>query len=68
VEKSIFAMTETRESIPIEGVQGKKVTLKNEGVAYVSYRPILTMRVIQFGFVTNEWGLTSGWRLELEEV
>ncbi len=35
---------------------------------YVRFRPILTMRIINFHFKIDEWGAKVGWTLELEEV
>ena len=35
---------------------------------FLSYRPWLDMRVMHFSLFTDEWGLKSGWRLDLEEV
>lgn len=35
---------------------------------YVSYRPILSMRVTDFLIRTNEWTFESSWELFLEEI
>lgn len=35
---------------------------------YISYRPKLHMMVKDFSLKTDEWGMVSGWRLDLEEV
>lgn len=35
---------------------------------FVTYQPILTMLVKTYTLETDEWGLTVGWTLELEEV
>ena len=35
---------------------------------FLTYRPFLTMLVKDYYLETDEWGLTVGWRLELEEV
>ncbi|MBR1733964.1 MAG: hypothetical protein IJ730_00700 [Alphaproteobacteria bacterium] len=35
---------------------------------FVCFRPWLTMQVTNFQLETNEWGLSGGWKLELEEV
>jgi len=36
--------------------------------AYTFYRPRLTMRVVGFGYDTDEYGATVSWTLELEEI
>ncbi|MDR2107812.1 MAG: hypothetical protein LBO73_04860 [Holosporaceae bacterium] len=35
---------------------------------FVCFRPWLTMRVINFSLETDEWGMSGGWKLVLEEV
>eukprot|EP01035_Chromulina_nebulosa_P020442 gene20442-26524_t len=40
----------------------------NGADVFISYRPWLSMRVISLKLSTDEWGLKSGWKLELEEV
>jgi hypothetical protein len=70
VVDSVFAINCNQEARKIEEVKGRKVVLE-EGFAteiYVSYRPWLDMRVVNFSLITNEWGLSAGWRLELEEI
>lgn len=68
VEKSLCAITEERDPMRIICFNGKEITLDNQKVGYVSYRPVLKMRVTRFGLTTDEWGAKAGWRLELEEV
>ncbi len=68
VEESLCAITEARDPMKIICFNGKEVTLDNKKIGYVSYRPILKMRIIRFGLTTDEWGGRAGWRLELEEV
>ena len=34
---------------------------------FLTYRPWLIMRVLTYHLETDEWGLTVGWRLEMEE-
>lgn len=46
--------------------EGRIINVPQKG--YVSFRPILKMRVTQFSLKTNEWGLKVGWSLHLEEV
>lgn len=35
---------------------------------FVYFRPWLTMQVTNFKLETNEWGMSGGWRLDMEEV
>lgn len=35
---------------------------------FITYKPILTMMVKNYGLETDEWGLSVGWTLELEEA
>ena len=35
---------------------------------FVSYRPRLTMMVVDWTIATDEWGAATGWALQLEEV
>jgi hypothetical protein len=68
VEESICAIDEQRNPVPIICFSEKEIILDNDEMAYVSYRPLLTMRVIRYVLTTNEWGVNAGWRLDLEEV
>ncbi|MDR0968267.1 MAG: hypothetical protein LBL99_01370 [Holosporaceae bacterium] len=35
---------------------------------FVCFRPWLTMKVVDFSLETDEWGMSGGWKLSLEEV
>lgn len=35
---------------------------------FVSFRPWLSMKVLDFSLETDEWGMTGCWRLRLEEL
>jgi hypothetical protein len=35
---------------------------------FVCFRPWLTMKIIDFSLETNEWGMSGGWKLILEEI
>ena len=52
----------------IRNVETKEILVKGEGEIFVSYRPKLTMIVVKFSLLTDEWGLVCGWNLHLEEV
>lgn len=51
---------------------GTTVTLTGEGTYpntfYLSYRPLLKMRILTFKFLADEWGGKEGWRMTLEEI
>lgn len=66
VEGSVAAMDQVQVPVKIMSVKGRTVTL--EGKGYVSYRPLLDMRVTDFSLTTHEWEVQGGWKLELEEV
>lgn len=68
VEGSIVAMTAEREPLSVT-CEGSSLELP--GMAepiFVCYRPRLKMKVRHYELFTNEWGLSSGWKLDLEEV
>lgn len=68
VEGSIIAFTSEREPLDVKR-DGKTVKLPNiEEPIFVSYRPRLHMKVRHYELFTNEWGLSSGWKLDLEEI
>lgn len=50
-------------------VQGREVTfsLPFPG-GFITYRPFLMMLVREYTLKIDEWGVTVGWTLELEEV
>lgn len=57
--------------IPQNGTMVKLKSLalpKNHGIGYVSYRPEIEMRITSYKLETDEWGMTVGWEVELEEI
>lgn len=70
VEGSVFVLTAQQQEKEIQEVRGRTIafTNQNDEEVFVSYRPWLDMRVVTFSLMTNEWGLTAGWRLVLEEI
>lgn len=44
------------------------ITQVSDEKIFVCFRPWLTMKVIDFSLETNEWGMSGGWKLILEEV
>lgn len=68
VEGSVVAMTDEREPLEIRH-DGDQVYLPHMvGPIFVSYRPRLHMKVRNYELFTSEWGMSSGWKLDLEEV
>lgn len=68
VEGSVVAMTAERDPLSVT-CDGNCIELP--GMAepiFVCYRPRLHMKVCHYELFTNEWGLSSGWKLELEEI
>jgi hypothetical protein len=41
---------------------------KHEEKIFICFRPWLTMRVTDFLLETDEWTMSSGWKLILEEI
>lgn len=69
VAGSLYAYSDDKTEITILKVNGKNITLAapNPG-GYLCYRPLLSMRVVQYSLNTNEWGIKVGWKMECEEI
>jgi len=69
VQGSSYAYNQNQEEIKILQIYGKHIILEspNSG-GYVCYRPLLSMRIIQYSLSTNEWGIKVGWNMECEEI
>lgn len=72
VKGSVMLQVTGKPFTPLLEAQGNEVSLP-EGLqegqkGYLSYRPILTMRVISFHLETEEWGAEVGWTLTMEEI
>lgn len=65
---SITVVSEDKKPVQLIRCEENNVEIATLDVAYVCYRPILAMRLISYSLKMNEWGLKSGWTLELEEV
>ena len=65
-------MDHEQQALEIDAVLDRKVILKehqkSEQKKYIFYCPFLQMRLINYKFLTHEWGKTNGWHLELEEI
>ena len=73
IEGSVWAVDSNQQSIAIRQIVGQSVDLMpfstpTDGECFITYRPWLIMRVITYSLTTHEWGLKTGWRLELEEI
>ncbi len=69
VPDSWSAETLSGETIQIYTVEDLKVTLKAaDEKGYFSYRPCLSMMLASYQLKTDEWGMTVGWDMVLEEV
>jgi hypothetical protein len=71
VEDSVVVIDKKSQEKEILLVDGRHITLKeidNNEEYYIFYRPYLLMCVISYKLLTNEWGTSGGWQLDLEEV
>lgn len=67
VPSSLRAINDERRAVDVVSVEGKHVVLEAPG--YVGYRPVLKMKLIDFGYETEEWGDGAiSWYLKLEEI
>jgi hypothetical protein len=69
VEESVSVVNSCGKAIRFE-LEGDEVNLLesyNEKI-FVCFRPWLIMLVIDFSLETNEWGMSGGWKLILEEI
>ncbi|WP_032112224.1 hypothetical protein [Candidatus Paracaedibacter symbiosus] len=65
---SITVVDENKNPVQLIRCEEGNIEVATTEIAYVCYRPILAMRIISYTLKTNEWGVKSGWSLELEEV
>lgn len=66
---SIYAYDTDNTQIPILRIQGKSIQLQTpHSSGYICYRPLLSMRIVQYSLSTNEWGVKVGWHMECEEI
>ncbi len=69
VAGSVSAVNNFGEQIPFKLIDNDvELYQPYEEKVFVSFRPWLTMQVINFSMITKEWDMEGGWRLELEEV
>lgn len=65
---SISVFDENKKPVHLVRCEENNIEVATIEAAYVSYRPVLIMRIISYSLKTNEWGVKSGWSLEMEEV
>jgi len=65
---SLHLYEQSGKAWPIDSPQDRWVSIpQNFPGGFLTYRPVLIMIVKNYTFETDEWGLTVGWKLELEE-
>ncbi|MBW8309835.1 MAG: hypothetical protein K0M45_09440 [Candidatus Paracaedibacteraceae bacterium] len=65
---SVYAINGQHHPLPIISIEGKEIVIESDQPYFVSYRPLLTMRIIRYVLKTDEWGLKAGWQMDLEEI
>lgn len=60
--EEVSFLEKTPQMLTFHTPPGKKEAL------FISYRPLLQMRITSFSLETDEWGTKGGWRLTLEEI
>lgn len=66
---SLYLYDSSKKLWPIEQKEGLWVFLPLDFPGgFITYHPYLMMIVKSYHLETDEWGLTVGWKLELEEV
>ena len=70
VENSVCVFDENQKKVDFE-LDGQVLAINkifDDYPIFVSYRPYLEMRVVDFLIKTNEWTFESSWELFLEEI
>ncbi len=68
VEGSVIVMNLRQEPLSFVQERSQVIRILSEEKAYISYRPILNMRITEMSLSTTEWEGESAWMLKLEEV
>lgn len=72
IQSSERVASTTGEEVLLYETGDKSVTFatppQKGDVLFVTYRPLLSMRVITFHLETDEWGNKTSWHLNLEEI
>ncbi|AIK96412.1 hypothetical protein [Candidatus Odyssella acanthamoebae] len=65
---SVHVIDEHHSPLYVAHIEGREITIDSDQPCFVSYRPLLTMRIVRYVLKTDEWGVKTGWQMELEEV
>jgi hypothetical protein len=69
VDRSVCAVNNFGDPIKFNFSDNEvKLQQVREERIFVCFRPWLTMQVIDFSLETDEWGMSGGWKLILEEI
>lgn len=70
VPNTVLVMTEQRQPVTHTLLSPTQITVKKRPAEslYLSYCPLLIMRVVDLTLNTVEWGETTTWKIKLEEV
>ena len=71
IANSIMVMDQNRSIIPVASQNLTQINVQDqesEKTGFISYRPLLSMRLIRYVLTTKEWDLSVSWEMELEEV
>jgi hypothetical protein len=69
VEGSVCAVNNLGDAIPFKLIDNVVELNKTyDEKIFLCFRPWLTMRVINFSLDTDEWGMSGGWKIILEEI
>jgi hypothetical protein len=69
VENSIAVVNERGDNMMFHMVSERTIRLAaSDKPCFITYRPWLCMKLVTFQLTTNEWGMTAGWSLKLEEA
>jgi len=69
VKGTVQAIEKEGKPIALADVIGQEIRLESPiRQGFITYCPLLRMRVVDFGYDADEWNLTNGWYLKLEEI
>ncbi|MBL0941580.1 MAG: hypothetical protein IBJ00_02460 [Alphaproteobacteria bacterium] len=67
--ETVQAIENRGQPLVIADIEGQDVRLASSiQQGFITYCPILQMRIVDFGYNIDEWGLKNGWYLKLEEI
>ncbi len=67
-EGSVYVIDRQHSPLSIISIDGRDIFIDSDQPCFVSYRPLLTMRIVRYVLKTDEWGIKTGWQMDLEEV